>query len=380
MFGRTQHHRRRFRQHQRSNQSDDESSVSSSSDSSSSNRSDAESNNKRHTAAKTRSMSTKKKTIINLSSFSSESSSESEEEERVEEKGQKLHALKARSLINEDSDASSSSDSSNDSDDEDEDPGNINEYMSGDAIKREIQSHSRLQIYDNENETPQEPSTQSSSRPLPAWKDSESKARIIENLKNENSSIHALIAPAWESNLDALWKKYAPQYQRSKFRGYMKTILESYKEKKGPFKNGYVNAVHSSDSPTLAAWDKSKSRKRIVEDLMDYRSTIHELIEDWEKEENLTKLWQEYASEYQLSKFRGYMKTIMKNFRAKKGEFKERWYATKNGCNSVEYSLLYTLMVNDDIAGVSTSIIDSAFLFLSFSDTTSLLRYLVVNR
>ena len=41
---------------------------------------DAESNNKRHTAAKTRSMSTKKKTIINLSSFSSESS-ESEEED-----------------------------------------------------------------------------------------------------------------------------------------------------------------------------------------------------------------------------------------------------------------------------------------------------------
>ena len=63
----------------------------------------------------------------------------------------------------------------------------------------------------------------------------------------------------------------------------------------------------------------------------------------------------------------------MKNFRAKKGEFKERWYATKNGSNSVEYSLLYTLMVNDDIAGVSTSIIDSAFLFISFSDTTSLL-------
>ena len=196
-------------------------------------------------------MSTKKKTIINLSSFSSESSSESEEEETVEEKRQKLHALKARSLINEDSDASSSSDSSNDSDDEDEDPGNINEYMSGDAIKRAIQSHSRLQIYDNENETLQEPSTQSSSRPLPAWKDSESKARIIEDLKNDNSSIHELIAPNWESNLDALWKKYAHRYQRSRFRGYMKTIIESHKEKKGPFKNGHVNAVHSSDSPTL---------------------------------------------------------------------------------------------------------------------------------
>jgi hypothetical protein len=69
-----------------------------------------------------------------------------------------------------------------------------------------------------------------------------------------------------------LWKEYAPGYQRSKFKGYMNTIMENYKAKKGVFKEGFVY-VDSSDSTPLTSWDKSISRMRIVKDLLDYRSS-----------------------------------------------------------------------------------------------------------
>ena len=52
----------------------------------------------------------------------------------------------------------------------------------------------------------------------------------------------------------------------------------------------------------------------------------------------------------------------MKNFRLKKGEFKDTWYAKKDGNHSKEYSLLYKLMVNDNIVDVSTTI-DCTFFF-----------------
>jgi hypothetical protein len=232
------------------------------------------------------------------------------------------------------------------------------ERMTGDAIKRSIRNHSRFQLNgDDEEDTASQKSTSThnSSRPLSPWKNSKCKKRIIRDLMNDESSIHGLVAENWQHNLDSLWKKYAPEYQRSRFKGYMNSIMESYKAKKGVFKEGFVY-VDSSDPTPLTSWDKSSSRKRIVKDLLDYRSSIHGLVKDWEKKDNLKKLWQEYASEYQLSKFKEYMKTLMKNFNAKKGEFKSRWYVKTNGRNSDEYELLYTLFMNGDVADVSRTL------------------------
>jgi hypothetical protein len=209
-------------------------------------------------------------------------------------------------------------------------------------------------LNDKEMEAPQElsPSLHDSNRPLSPWTNCSSKARIIQDLKNDKSSIHALIASGWETNLDKLWKKYAPRYQRSKFKGYMKTIISNYSAKKGAFKDNFT----STDPCSSLSWDKSNSRKRIISDLKDYRSSIHGLVKDWEKKQNLEKLWQEYAPQFQRCKFKGYMETIMKNFRAKKGEFKDTWSAKKDGNHSKEYSLLYKLMMKNDIVGVSTTI------------------------
>ena len=250
------------------------------------------------------------------------------------------------------------------------------ERMTGNAIKRSIRNHSRFQLNgDDEEETASQTatSTHNSSGRLPPWTSSQCKKRIIIDLKNDESSIHGLVATNWHYNLDKLWKKYAPEYQRSKFKGYMNTIMESYKAKKGVFKEGYVY-VDSSDPTPLTSWDKSSNRKRIVKDLRDYRSSIHGLVKDWEKDDNLKKLWQEYAPEYQLSKFKGYMKTLMQNFNAKKGEFKSRWYAKTNGRNSDEYELLCTLFMNGDIAGVSRTLPQEVPLF--FISDLLLLQFL----
>ncbi len=138
--------------------------------------------------------------------------------------------------------------------------------------------------------------------------------------------------------------------------------MDSYNAKKGAFKGDFNVKAQTSDSRPLSPWEKSNSRKRVISDLRDYRSTIHAIVKDWEKKENLDQLWQEYGSQYQRSKFKGYMETIMKNFRAKKGEFKDTWYAKKGGNHSKEYSLLYKLMVMDDIVDVSRSI-DCTFFF-----------------
>jgi len=280
-------------------------------------------------------------------SSSSSSDNESDEEESLP------GAWKVRSLTNEDSDISSTSSSIVDSD-SDEDVDNNKENQSGATISRVIRSHSLFTLLnDEEKEAPQElsPSLHDSNRPLSPWTNCSSKALIIQDLKNDKSSIHALIASGWETNLDELWKKYAPRYQRSKFKGYMKTIMSNYSAKKGAFKDNFT----STDPCSPLSWDKSNSRKRIISDLKDYRSSIHGLVKDWEKKQNLEKLWQEYAPQYQRRKFKGYMETIMKNFRAKKGEFKDTWSAKKDGNRSKEYSLLYKLMMKNDIVGMSVA-------------------------
>ena len=209
---------------------------------------------------------------------SASSDSESDNEDSIP------GAWKTRSLKNDDDSDNDSTSSSNDSDsDSDGDGVNTKENQSGAAISRSIRNHSQFKYNDDGKESLQEPSASShdTNGPLSPWTKSNSKARIIDDLKNNNSSIHALVGSDWEANLDELWKQYAPRYQRSKFKGYMKTIMDNYSAKKGAFKEGFV-AVNSSDSPSLTSWEKSNSRKRIISDLRDYRSTIHALVKDWE--------------------------------------------------------------------------------------------------
>ena len=139
--------------------------------------------------------------------------------------------------------------------------------------------------------------------------------------------------------IDVLWQRYAHRYQRNKFKGYMKTIMNNY------------NAKKSHDPCSLVPWEESSSRKRIIKDLKDYKSSLHKQVKDLEK--NLENIWKEYAPQYQRSKFKGYMDTIMLNYWAKKGPFKDTWYAKKDGSHSKGYSLLYQLMMNNDISAVS---------------------------
>ncbi len=145
----------------------------------------------------------------------SSSDSESDDEDSLP------GAWKARSLKNDNRDSDSTS-SSNDSDsDSNEDAVNNKENQSGAAISRAIRIHSQFKYNDDEKEASQEPSTSlhDMNRPLSPWTNSSSKARIIDDLNNNKSSIHALVGSGWEANLDDLWKHYSPQYQRSKVKG-----------------------------------------------------------------------------------------------------------------------------------------------------------------
>ena len=254
---------------------------------------------------------------------------------------------------------------------DEEDNSSHDEILSGLAIKNNICRNSRFVLNATSpvagtNDGTIEPNLRANShqsvetlssngaeqnRPLSPWKKSRSRNRIIEDLKDVQSSIHRNVVD-WEKeeNIDKLWKEYAPQYQRSRFKQYMKTIMKNYAERKGPF-----NAASSEKPTSQGRWEDSASKKRIIKELTDHRSPIHQLVTDWEKEENLDALWKEYAHGYQRSQFKSYMQTIMKNFRAKKGDFKDTWYATKDGNHSKGYSLLRQLMLNNEIGEVSTS-------------------------
>ena len=249
------------------------------------------------------------------------------------------------------------SSSSEDSDSDYDSSCDSKEIQPCNAFGNNIKSHSRFVFKAQGEETPDSapPSlhnadtpASNSNRPLSPWKKSCTKQRIIEDLKNDSSSIHKLVQDDWEENLDVLWQRYAHRYQRNKFKGYMKTIMNNYNAKKGPFNS------KSHDPCSLVPWEESSSRKRIIKDLKDYKSSLHKQVKDLEK--NLENIWKEYAPQYQRSKFKGYMDTIMLNYWAKKGPFKDTWYAKKDGSHSKGYSLLYQLMMNNDISAVSKAI------------------------
>jgi len=108
-------------------------------------------------------------------------------------------------LLGNDERDNDSTSSSNDSDsDSDEDA--FKENQSGAAISRVIRIHNHFKYNEDGKEALQEPPTLShdTNRPLSPLKNSSSKARIIDDLKNNKSSIYALIGSGWEANLDQL--------------------------------------------------------------------------------------------------------------------------------------------------------------------------------
>ncbi len=183
-----------------------------------------------------------------------------------------------RSLKNDESDNDSTSSSIDSDSDSDEDA--VKENQSGAANSRVIRIHNQFKYNEDGKEALQEPPTSShdTNRPLSPWKNSSSKARIIDDLKNNKSCIHALIGSGWEANLDQLWQHYAPGYQRSKFKGYMKTIMDSYNAKKGAFKGDFNVKVQTSDSCPLSPWEKSNSRKRVINYMSYQQISTHGII------------------------------------------------------------------------------------------------------
>lgn len=112
----------------------------------------------------------------------------------------------------------------------------------------------------------------------------------------------------------------------------------------------------------LPKWDDAnKYKQKIIEDLKDSESHIHTIIED------MKAIHMKYGSRYQFSKFKGYMKTIMKNYDKKKGPFKdaiEPFYNRKK-IKSPAYALLFTLLINKETTGVDK--VSSSVLFAMFS-------------
>jgi len=57
----------------------------------------------------------------------------------------------------------------------------------------------------------------------------------------------------------------------------------------------------------------------------------------------------------------------MLNYWAKKGPFKDTWYAKKDGSHSKGYSLLYQLMMNNDISAMPVVQVSFSFIVQLFS-------------
>jgi hypothetical protein len=53
--------------------------------------------------------------------------------------------------------------------------------------------------------------------------------------------------------------------------------MNHYSAKKGAFKGDFNVKVPTNDSCSLSPWEKSNSRKRLISDLKNYRSTIKEI-------------------------------------------------------------------------------------------------------
>ena len=109
------------------------------------------------------------------------------------------------------------------------------------------------------------------------------------------------------------------------------------------------STVETEDEGPLSPWnDKCKAKQKIITAMKNKESPIHNMLDDMEK------LRQNYAPRYKLSKFKGYMKTIMKNYNEKKGPFKdevEPW-ATRKKVKSKGYALLFTLLMNKETTGI----------------------------
>ena len=105
----------------------------------------------------------------------------------------------------------------------------------------------------------------------------------------------------------------------------------------------------TDEAGPLSPWnDKCKSKQKIITALKDKESPIHKILD------KINDIHRLYAPRYQLNRFKGYMKTIMKNYNQKKGPFKsemEPW-ATRKKIKSQGYALLFTLLMNKETTGI----------------------------
>ncbi len=106
------------------------------------------------------------------------------------------------------------------------------------------------------------------------------------------------------------------------------------------------------DEGPLEKWgDKCKAKQRIITELKDKQSDIHLFIPDDPtdfKHINYKEIHQCYASRYELSRFKGYMTTILNNYKSGARQFKdddiEPW--TSRSKRSKGWHLLYGLLMN----------------------------------
>ena len=87
--------------------------------------------------------------------------------------------------------------------------------------------------------------------PLSPWRNSKSKGRIINELKDDTSNIHLLIGPHTSDfsnvNFQQIKSQYADnRYQLSNFKSNVKRIINHHINKTGPFKPEGVEKWYTS--------------------------------------------------------------------------------------------------------------------------------------
>lgn len=120
--------------------------------------------------------------------------------------------------------------------------------------------------------------------------------------------------------------------------------------------DGSASSLRSNEDRPLSPWgDKCRSKQKIVEELKREASDIHFFIPDDPTDFNnvaFQEIHKRYAPRYQLSRFKGYMKSILKNFKDGTRQFKddsngiEPW--TSRSKRSEGWHLLYGLLVDNE--------------------------------
>jgi hypothetical protein len=156
---------------------------------------------------------------------------------------------------------------------------------------------------------PPRPSGARSGPPSP-WGSGETKKRIIDDLKDELSDIHLLIGDETTTSRTIKYAKihelYAPEHDMNKFRQNIKRLIESKKNKTGPFKE-----TPKKKKDEIEAWYSSSKKT-----CRGY-TLLHDMyLKNWDMINPMTaeEIWmsQPEFQKYPLNDFKTYNKS-MKN-------------------------------------------------------------------